>query len=237
MSESVAVRDVDETVPTRAELADRINEIEQEKQAEIQELRRDLHEERKQRRNVEHTLDILKQAVFDLEDVVVGESMTSVYAENNPPVVNQLEAIKRGEVDPTDVVASFEPELPIEQDVAKAMDEVMQDDLTANEERAVHIFRAFGGRSRRRSGRLIIESGDVKNILEENGETDPNPNTVKRAMKMLAKKTSDLPKSERDAFDGGNLLTLSKGRSCLELHADRSAWNEYIAEVEERVDA
>lgn len=255
MSEVVVGSETSDEPPTREELAERLTKIEREKDAEIQQLREKVED---QGETIERLRQLIQNqptfqwgtpnprdfkvvhpdtgSVFRLGDNAVETLPAGFTPSDLGDMEKDIEALKRGEVDPTDVVAAFEPDLPIEEDVAKAMDDVMSSDLSANEKRAVHIFRAFGGRSRKYNGVLKVESGDVRNILEEKGENDPNPNTVKRAMKMLAKKTSGLPKEDRDAYDSENLLTLHKAKNCLELRADSSEWNEYIEEVEERVE-
>lgn len=167
-----------------------------------------------------------------------AQNLPSGYGESDlDRMENDIEKLKRGEVSGADLVGGAEPEIPIEADVAKASNESLKDDLSANELRAVKIFRKFGGRAESWSGTLKLTSAQVKNILEET-ETDPNPNTVKRAMKMLAKKTSDAPEQDRDAYDKAtNLLWVAKGEKRLQLRAERSEWLEYMQDVEARYDS
>jgi uncharacterized protein YifE (UPF0438 family) len=148
---------------------------------------------------------------------------------------NDIQALKRGAVDELDLVTGAEPDLPIEQDIAKAGDENLRDDLSANELRAVQIFRKFGARATSWSGTMKLESADVRNILEDAGGSEPNPNTVRRAMKMLAKKTSDASKGDRspDAKDE-NLIWTHKGNKRQQLRAEKEEWLDYMQEVEER---
>lgn len=146
-----------------------------------------------------------------------------------------VQALKRGAVDELDLVTSAEADLPIETDVARAGDEQLRDDLTANELRAVKVFRKFGARSSSWSGTMRLESDEVATILEEEGEVDPNPNTVRRTMRTLAKKTSDQPKDERDPrAKDENLLWVAQGDKRLEVRADRDEFLDYMEEVEQR---
>lgn len=113
----------------------------------------------------------------------------------------------------------------------------VREDPTANKQRAVVVFRAFGGRARSGNGTLKLASADVKNILEDpekDGMTDPNPNTVKRTMQQCAKLTSSKPPQDRDARDSENLLTLTDGRTGNELVADGDEWETYLADVQDR---
>lgn len=82
---------------------------------------------------------------------------------------------------------------------------------------------------------MKLESADVRNILEDAGGSEPNPNTVRRAMKMLAKKTSDASKGDRspDAKDE-NLIWTHKGNKRQQLRAEKEEWLDYMQEVEER---
>lgn len=70
----------------------------QEQQAHIEHLEEQLDEEREKREELEDTLDLVKETVFDLDDVVVGSEYTaSLYAEENPTVLAQLEELTDGE--------------------------------------------------------------------------------------------------------------------------------------------
>lgn len=158
----------------------------------------------------------------------------TVWGDDLERMQDDIHALKTGAVDTTDLVAGgVEPHLPIEEKVRQAGNPATRDDLTANQERAVAIFRAFGGRAQSWSGVLKLTSHDVKTILDDKGWTDPNNNTVKRVMKMLAQLTSEKPKEARDPFDDENLLTLRKEKR-LTLTAEKDEWHEYLADVEDR---
>lgn len=146
-----------------------------------------------------------------------------------------VQALKKGNIDELDMVTGAEPEIPIENDLAKLGNEHLEDDLTANEKRAAIIFRKFGGRSKAWSGTLRLESADVSQMLEEQEGKKPNNNTVSRAMRMAAKKTSGLAKGDRDPHDKeNNLLWVEKGDKYLELRAEKGEWLDFMEEVEER---
>jgi len=225
------------------DLAARVTEVEAENEA-LRE-RVDELESRPQLQWDSTDLGDLKLQHPDGFALPIGRTITSKISENNlqnnddfAQLRDDVEALKRGEVSGADLVGSAEPKIPIEADVAKAGNEALQDDLSANEQRAVEIFRQFGGRSESWSGTLKLNSGQVKNILEEECGTEPNSNTVKRAMKMLAKKTSDAADGGRDAYDKhNNLLWLAKGEKRLQLRADKSEWLDYMQDVEERYQA
>jgi hypothetical protein len=148
---------------------------------------------------------------------------------------SDVQALKREAVDELDLVTTGDAKLPIEATLAKMKDETLRSELSANEERAIKIFRKFGGRADSWSGTLTLTSSDVKTILEETGEPDPNPNTVKRAMQMVAKKTSTASKDDRDAYDQEkNLLWLHRGEKRLQLRATKEEWLAWMEEVSER---
>lgn len=147
--------------------------------------------------------------------------------------------LARGEVDPTDLVGATgdEYELPIEETVAKVRNE-MAEDPSANKMRATVVFRAFGGRARSMSGKMVLESGDVKNILQDPkkcGMSNPNPRTVGRTMEQCAKLTSTKPEEDRDPWDPENLLTMEKRNGRRALVADRDEWLDYTDGVQERI--
>lgn len=181
------------------------------------------------------TVEFLRDAVFNLQDMVVGEDrQVSFYEANNESLVDQLESLKRGEVDTTDLVGGVDPELPIEEDLAKANDETRRTDLSTNELRAVYVFKEFGSESKSWSGMMTLDSADVRRILQDNGEGDLNDNDPRRTMRMLAKKSADLPREERDPQHEENLFTLSKGDKRLELQADKEEFVDFWQGMEER---
>lgn len=149
-------------------------------------------------------------------------------------LVEDVQRLKRGEVDTTDLVGGVDPELPIEEDLAKANDETRRTELSTNELRAVHVFRKFGAESKSWSGMMTLDSADVRRILEDEGETDLNDNDPRRTMRMLAKKSADVPKEERGPKREDNLFTLAKGDKRLELRVDKGEFVEYWQGMEER---
>lgn len=183
-------------------------------------------------------IDTENDGMYPLGRVLVGKASNHVEDEIDR-LWDDVQKLKRGEIDREDLVggAGIEAELPIEEDVAKSLDKSRRGDLSANEHRAAHIFRAFGGHCESWSGVLKITSADVRNIFEstEQLQNEPNTNTVKRAMKMLAKKTRDVPKNERDPYHEDNLLRIKKGQQRLELVADKDEWHTYWDGVEDRV--
>lgn len=158
----------------------------------------------------------------------------TVWGDDLEGMQEDIHALKTGAVDTTDLVAGgVEPKIPIEEVVRQAANPATSDDLTANQERAVAVFRAYGGRAESWGGVLKLTSHDVKTILDDKGWSDPNNNTVKRVMKMLAQLTSEKAKEDRDPYDDGNLLTLAKEKR-LTLTAEKDEWNEYLQDVKER---
>jgi hypothetical protein len=151
---------------------------------------------------------------------------------------SEVESIKHDQVDREDLVAGagMSPELPVEELVAKSLDDSRKHDLTANQYRAAHVFRAFGGHCESWSGILKITSSDVRNIFAENEalQEDPNPNTVQRTMKMLAKHTRDVAKYDRSPTHEENLLRVRNGEQRLELVAEKDEWHDYWDGIEER---
>jgi len=152
---------------------------------------------------------------------------------------NDVQALKRGEVDELELVAGVDPEYPIENDLAKLGDDRLENDLTADEKRAAVLFRKFGGRADSWSGMMKLDSNQARTILEDHpGERSLNNNTINRAMRMVAKKTSARPKGQRDPQDReNNLLWITKGEKRLQLRADKSAFMAYLEEVERRFES
>jgi len=102
--------------------------------------------------------------------------------------------------------------------------------LSANKERATIIFPAFGGRAESWGGEMKLDSHGVRTILGDKTDKDAedwNYNTVKRAMRQVAKATSKKPEQDRDPKDEDNLLTLRMGEKRLQLVADREEWQEF----------
>lgn len=202
----------------------------------------ELEKEREEKEELQDDVEYLQSLAWDIEDVVTGEYSLNVVhddVEQYGGILDRVEKLERGEVDPTDVVMTggSEPELPIEETVAQVRSDVL-DDPSANKQRATVVFRAFGGRARSVSGKMILESGDVKNILEDPekcGITDPNPNTVRRTMEQCAKLTSKKPAKERDHTDPENLLTVEKRKGRRALVANRDEWKAYTEGVQERI--
>jgi len=128
-----------------------------------------------------------------------------------------------------------EDALPIEDAVA-TVDAGRGDDLLANKHRAALIFMKFGSNAEAWGQKLKIDSQDVRLILEEKtGKSAEawNRNTVVRAMRQLAKLTSDVDDpSLRDPFDDEeNLIYVRKGEKRTQVVADREEWREFCEEV------
>lgn len=223
---------------------ERLAKLERENK-ELREMVRDLQAELEQRPKMFWPEESPNSLVIEHPDTglrfPIGNAATTklpgTYDEQDwEKLLNDVEALKRGEVDELDLVAGVDPEYPIENDLAKLGNEQLEADLTANEIRAAVIFRKFGGRAESWSTTMTLESNQARNILEEQrGEGSLNNNTVNRAMKMVATKTSTLPKQDRDPWDAeNNLIWLAKGDKRLQLKADKSEFMEYLQEVEER---
>lgn len=147
---------------------------------------------------------------------------------------NRLQAVEDGEVDVI-VRGEFDgSELPIERKIAERK---AGGDLQANEARATLIFPKFGGYAETRGGsKLVIDSKDVRSILQETTDKTNWPNeTIKRAINRTAELTSRRDtKQDWDPEDDENLLTLQRARDgTLELHADREEFQAFYRRREE----
>lgn len=262
MSDAAALSsDVSEDCPSNVELAERIDRVEREKDVEIQQLQDELAEEREKRVEAEERAEKAERiahsavcllrtqlklddetAMWNLVPTTVGDvlkgragdgDVQDLY-DNVERLWDDVEALQKGEVDTTDLVGGVDPELPIEEDLAKANDEARRSDLSTNELRAVYVFRKFASESKSWSGNMRVDSADVRRILKNEGESNLNDNDPRRTMRMLAKKSANVPKEERDPENEENLFTLTKGDKRLELQADKEEWVEYWQELEER---
>ncbi|QIO25523.1 hypothetical protein [Haloarcula sp. JP-L23] len=91
-----------ESVPSVEESDDAVSNQEllamfQEQQARIEHLENELQEEREKRESLEDDVEFLRELVFDLDDLVMGDEYSAVYAEDNPPILWQLEDLNDGE--------------------------------------------------------------------------------------------------------------------------------------------
>lgn len=128
-----------------------------------------------------------------------------------------------------------EDALPIEDAVA-TVNAGRGDDLSANKYRAALIFMKFGSSAEKWGQKLKLDSQGVRLILEEKtGKSAEawNRNTAVRAMRQLAKLTSDVDDpSLRDPFDDEeNLIYVRKGEKRTQVVADSEEWREFREEV------
>lgn len=170
-------------------------------------------------------------------EVPLGRIITSKLSPSSDTILEIEEAIEkllRENIDPIDLAGSYSPTYPIEEWVAKAIDDARRGDLSENRYRAAHVFRAFGGRAKAWNGVLRLDSADVKQILiEKDLVSNPNPNTVRRTMEFVARGTSSKPKSDRDPWDSDNLITIEDGEKRVRLVTEQPDWNEFIQSIEE----
>jgi signal peptidase I len=147
---------------------------------------------------------------------------------------SRIEAIERGEVDPGEVVANsggpeVEDLLPIHQ-MYLTVNNIDHDqhEVQQNQEIAARVFPYFDEMADPSGGRMTLKSGKVRQIIEREVSTtelakrldveDPNPNTIRRAMKYLG----DF---------GGDIIEFDTSENYNKVVADKDAWLEYANEV------
>jgi polyhydroxyalkanoate synthesis regulator phasin len=219
----------------------------------IEDLRDELEREREARRAIERELaahskrlqhDVkLEWDTGMIEDLSVTSTTGAEYPlgavvmkRASKDRVQELEArIRKLEEGEVDVVVRSEMDhdaLPIER--AIALRQQGSSDLSANKERATLVFPEFGHRSRSWSGTMRLDSDEVRHILAEKTDRSSkswNRNTVVRVMRWVAKLSSVEKPSDRDPYDGSNLIHMREGDKRLELVADRGEWIDWTREA------
>ena len=219
----------------------------------VEDLRDELEKEREARRAIErklaaHSKQLQNDVEFEwdtgmIEDLSVTSTTgaefplgTAVMKRSSKDRVQELEArIRKLEEGEVDVVVRSEMDhdaLPIER--AIALRQQGNSDLSANKERATLVFPEFGPRSRSWSGTMRLDSDRVRRILAEKTDRSSkswNRNTVVRVMRWVAKLTSVEEPSDRDPYDGRNLIHMREGDKRLELVADRGEWIDWTREA------
>lgn len=181
--------------------------------------------------NVEVTASDTGNSVYPyqaLSDKVRVEDLDGLRERIEDIEEGRAEVVVRSETDPN--------ALPIESRIARQ--QVGDDGMSANEERAAVVFPTFGGRAKTTGGtKLVMDSDTVRHILtEKTDKEDWHDETVKRTMRWVARLTSrEDDSNDRSPRSDGNLITLQKRKGTLALVADRKEWIEWSKEASGRL--
>lgn len=163
------------------------------------------------------------------------EALTEALRRWKKEVDDRLWDLERGEVDPAKLSAS-DPNtvLPIQHKAAERdAGQLHESGNNANLYRATFVWKEFADRCDRDRGRLLLDSSQVKNILNKH-DFPTNRNTVRRVMEFVARYSnpggpSDDPSSE------SNLVAFKKNRDSNVLVADYGEWVETMSEITDAV--
>ncbi|QLC34069.1 bZIP transcription factor [Halarchaeum sp. CBA1220] len=238
---SVGVEADDDLRALVEDLADEVRELRAENDA-LRERVADLEEQRER----EATVRWAGPNPADIE-IVASETGNGVYPYqaitdkvDQRDVEDLEERLTDVEEGRADVVVRSEADpdaLPIESRIARQ--QVGDDGMSANEERAAVVFPTFGGKARTVGGtKLVMSSDDVRQALDEKTDIDAEDwpdETVRRVMRWTAKLTAR-DDGDRDPRDETNLLTLTKRNGRLTLQAERDEWLEWSEDAAARLD-
>lgn len=201
------------------ELIERVERLESELE-DVKEENAELHERVD---DLEDSLEQTQQWVWDLEDLVLGEfdmPAAELEAKEQGGVLDRVERLEQGEVNAEDLVmASADSYLPIQQKW-NAVQAGVDHGLTENQELAARVwpnFREFADVSQ---SKFILKSPKVRDIIEREIEMVdyPNPNTVRRVMRFIAK------------FSDG-LIEFDDSSHTNRLCANKDEWNDRMQEM------
>lgn len=185
---------------------------------------------------LEEQIEFLKQTVFDLEDLILGEydSATALAeVDKRGGILDRLDTLERDDMTVGELLeASDNATLPIQQLTAARKAGHMTDEQDKNRYRATFVWSEFYDRATKEPGRLKLPSQQVQNILaDENLPT--NRNTVRRVMEFAAKFSNPDPAVD-DPEDESNLLTFRKRNGTNVLVADRDEYESLAKRQDEQ---